>query len=83
MRDLKGKEQSKGRLYCLCGSVRFKESEGKFNNFTFNDLLRYLSDKHFFSLATKMSRYDLDPAGSVINWPPGSAIQDYRSRIRI
>jgi hypothetical protein len=34
----------------------------------------------FSSMVTKMSRSDPDPAGSVINWPPGSGflIQDYR-----
>ncbi len=32
-----------------------------------------------FSVGTKMSRKVLDPAGSVIKWPSGSGILDYRS----
>ncbi len=45
-----------------------------------NDLLPVPSvfDNILFSMATKMTREDPDPAGSVINWPPGSrpTIQD-------
>jgi hypothetical protein len=41
-------------------------------------LVLYLTT-YFFSVGTKMSRLDPDPAGSVFNWPPGSVSvsQDY------
>ncbi len=44
-------------------------------------MIYYLSDKIFFSMATKMSGKDPDLTGSVINWPlaSGFAIQDYGS----
>jgi hypothetical protein len=46
-------------------------------------MVHFLLDNLFFSMATKMlGRIRIpDPAGSVINWPPGygywSVIQDY------
>jgi hypothetical protein len=49
-------------------------------------MIYYLFDYILFSMTTQMPRQDMDPAGSVISWPPefGSVIQDYTSpRIRI
>jgi hypothetical protein len=39
-------------------------------------------DNIFLLIATKVSMLDMDPAGSVINWFPGSGsvIQDYGSK---
>jgi hypothetical protein len=44
-------------------------------------MIYYLFDNILFSVTTKMSRQDQDPAGSVMNWPHGfgSVIQNYRS----
>ncbi len=58
---------------------KLKKFRKKVNILTF--LMIYcLFDNIFFSLITNMSRYNPDPDGSVIIWPPGSwsgfAIQD-------
>ncbi len=52
----------------------------KFNILSFL-MIYYFFYIIFFSLGTKMSEMDPDPAGCVINWPPGSGIsQDDGSR---
>ncbi len=33
--------------------------------------------RHEFIMATKISRKELDPAGCVIDWPPGLRIRKY------
>jgi hypothetical protein len=71
-------------------SLRFKEIKEKNVNIfiILNGLLRYGTDlttysyhRYFFTMATEMSNWYRYPAGSVINWPPGSGslIQDYGS----
>ncbi len=37
----------------------------------------YLFDNRVLSVATKMSRWNLDPFWSAINYPPGSVIQEH------
>jgi hypothetical protein len=67
-----------------CFSKNSKEMQKKFNIIIFNGLITVPFENIVFQIATKMSREDPDPAGSLINLASRTPIcdQDYGSASR-
>jgi hypothetical protein len=57
-------------------SKNSKEMQKKFNIIIFNGLITVPFEIIFFQIATKMSREDPDPAGSLINLASRTPIRD-------